>query len=89
MNYTKTNDFKEIITGRRSIKRYDPSVKISREEMTDILKEATLAPSSINMQPWRFVVIESAEGKATLAPLAKLTKFKSKHHPQSLLYLVI
>lgn len=73
-NTITTNDFKEIITGRRSIKRYNPSVKISREEMTDILKEATLAPSSINMQPWRFVVIESAEGKATLAPLAKFNQ---------------
>ncbi len=73
-NTMTTNDFKEIVTGRRSIKKYNPSVKISREEMTDILKEATLAPSSINMQPWRFVVIESAEGKATLAPLAKFNQ---------------
>ncbi|NOU86093.1 nitroreductase family protein [Paenibacillus sp. LMG 31460] len=73
-NTMTTNDFKEIITGRRSIKKYNPSVKISREEMTDILKEATLAPSSINMQPWRFVVIESVEGKATLAPLAKFNQ---------------
>ncbi|MDP4172290.1 MAG: nitroreductase family protein, partial [Bacillota bacterium] len=70
----KTNDFKEIITGRRSIRNYDPTVKISREEMAEILTEATLAPSSINMQPWRFVVIESEEGKATLAPLAKFNQ---------------
>ncbi|OKL37769.1 nitroreductase family protein [Domibacillus mangrovi] len=67
----KTNDFKEIITGRHSIKNYDKSVKISREEMTEILTVATLAPSSINMQPWRFLVIDSPEGKATLAPLAR------------------
>ncbi|WP_313639935.1 nitroreductase family protein [Paenibacillus sp.] len=68
---TQTNDFKEIITGRRSIRKYDPSVKISKEEMTQILTEATLAPSSVNMQPWRFLVIESDEAKATLAPLAR------------------
>lgn len=66
----KTNDFTEIITGRRSIRYYDPSVKISKEEMTEILTEATLAPSSFNMQPWRFLVIESEEGKAKMAPLA-------------------
>lgn len=66
-----TNDFKEIVTGRRSIKNYDKSVKISREEMEEILTLATLAPSSVNMQPWRFLVIESPEGKATLAPLAR------------------
>ncbi|CAH0261041.1 Putative NAD(P)H nitroreductase YodC [Peribacillus sp. Bi96] len=69
-----TNDFKEIVTGRRSIKNYDQSVKISREEMEEILTLATLAPSSINMQPWRFLVIESPEAKATLAPLARFNQ---------------
>ena len=49
-------------------------MKISKEEMTEILTEATLAPSSVNMQPWRFVVIESDEAKATLAPLAKFNQ---------------
>ncbi|MEC0234959.1 nitroreductase family protein [Paenibacillus kribbensis] len=70
----KSNDFKEIALGRRSVKVYDPSVKISREEMTEILTEATRAPSSINLQPWRFLVIDSPEGKATLAPLASFNQ---------------
>ncbi|MGA9288788.1 MAG: nitroreductase family protein [Anaerobacillus sp.] len=74
MNATKINDFNEIITGRRSIRHYDPSVKISKDEMAEILTEATLAPSSVNLQPWRFVVIDSEEGKATLAPLAKFNQ---------------
>ena len=74
MNATKINDFNEIITGRRSIRHYDSSVKISKEEMTEILTEATLAPSSVNLQPWRFMVIDSEEGKATLAPLAKFNQ---------------
>ncbi|WP_420539176.1 nitroreductase family protein [Paenibacillus polymyxa] len=73
-NIVKTNDFKEIALGRRSVKVYDPSVKISREEMTEILTEATRAPSSINLQPWRFLVIDSLEGKATLAPLARFNQ---------------
>lgn len=64
-------DFLEVIKSRRSVRYYDPSVKISREEMTQMLEEATLAPSSVNMQPWRFVVIESEEAKAKLLPLAK------------------
>ncbi|HDX9578505.1 TPA: nitroreductase family protein [Bacillus pseudomycoides] len=75
-NVTKTNDFTEILTERRSIRKYDPTVKISKEEMTEILTEATLAPSSVNMQPWRFLVIDSAEGKATLAPLAKFNQIQ-------------
>lgn len=74
--YQQNNDFNEIVYGRRSIKVYDPAVKISKEEMTEILEEAVTAPSSINMQPWRFVVIESDEAKATLAPLARFNKDK-------------
>ena len=74
INIQKTNNFTEIMTGRRSIRTYDPTVKISKEEMTEILTEATLAPSSVNMQPWRFLVIDSAEGKAKLAPLAKFNQ---------------
>lgn len=68
------NDFNQIITERRSIRNYDPSVKISKEEMTEILREATLAPSSVNLQPWRFVVIDSEEGKKTLKPLSKFNQ---------------
>ena len=74
MNKTLINNFDEIVTGRRSIRSYDPSVKISRQEMTEILSKATLAPSSVNLQPWRFVVIDSPEGKETLAPLAKFNQ---------------
>jgi len=68
------NDFYQIVLGRRSVKRYDPSVKITRKEMAEILEEATRAPSSVNMQPWRFVVIETPEGKAKLAPLARFNQ---------------
>lgn len=78
MNKTLINNFDEIVTGRRSIRSYDPSVKISRQEMTEILSKATLAPSSVNLQPWRFVVIDSLEGKATLAPLAKFNQNQVK-----------
>lgn len=74
--YQKTNDFNEIVYNRRSIKEYDPSVKISREEMSEIIAQASKAPSSINMQPWRFLVIDSEEGKEKLAPLSKFNKDK-------------
>lgn len=74
--YQETNDFNEIVYGRRSIKEYDPSVKISREEMSEIIAQASTAPSSINMQPWRFLVIDSEEGKEKLAPLSRFNKDK-------------
>lgn len=64
-----SNDFHKIMMERRSIRAYDEAVKIQQEEMAQILTEATSAPSSVNMQPWRFVVVESSEGKAKLRPL--------------------
>ncbi|MED3994517.1 nitroreductase family protein [Peribacillus frigoritolerans] len=70
----KTNDFMKIMKGRRSIRNYDPTVKISKEEMTEILEESTTAPSSVNAQPWRFLVIESPEHKEKLAELAKFNQ---------------
>lgn len=54
---------------RRSIRSYDPNVKISKEEMIEILAKASRAPSSMNMQPWRFFVVESLEAKERLRPV--------------------
>lgn len=51
---------------RRAIRKYDPNIKITKEEMSIILKEATRAPSSMNMQSWRFVIVSSNEGKEKL-----------------------
>ncbi|EOH86370.1 nitroreductase family protein [Enterococcus villorum] len=65
------NDFSSVMFGRKSVRVYDETVKISHEEMLEMIKEATTAPSSVNMQPWRFVVVESEEAKAKLKPLIR------------------
>ncbi|HDO7717302.1 TPA: nitroreductase family protein [Enterococcus faecium] len=65
------NDFSTIMTGRRSVRVYDETYKIPHEEMLEMIKEATTAPSSVNMQPWRFVVAESEEAKEILRPLIR------------------
>ncbi|MDP4096697.1 nitroreductase family protein [Paenibacillus sp. P96] len=71
-NQTKErkDTFKQIIEERRSIRNYDVNAKISREEIEEMLELATKAPSSTNLQPWRFIVIESPEAKEKLLPLA-------------------
>jgi len=70
--------FLQVVQDRRAIRTYDENVKISQEEMSEILTAATKAPSSVNLQPWRFVVIESPEAKAKLAPLAKFNQQQVK-----------
>lgn len=71
MTSFKNNDFSDLLTNRRSVRAYDPTVKISKEEMQQMLTEAATAPSSVNMQPWRFIIVESDEGKETLKPLIR------------------
>lgn len=60
------NDFHDVLTGRHSVRRFDPSVKISREEMTEMLKETITAPSACNLQAWRFVVVDTDKGREKL-----------------------
>ena len=62
--------FLDVIQERRSVRTFDSTVKISRQEMTEILELATLAPSSSNLQPWRFLIIDKPELKKKLLPIA-------------------
>lgn len=50
----------EEIVNRRSIRKYK-DLKISREDIAEVLQAGILAPSSKNRQPWKFVVVS---GKA-------------------------
>lgn len=59
-----------VILERHSVRKYDSTVKISQQEILDILKEATLAPSSSNLQPWKFIVIQDEETKKELRAIA-------------------
>jgi nitroreductase len=58
----------EAVLSRQSIRSYDPNVKIDQATLTLILQQAASAPSSWNLQPWRFVVITDAQLKQKLRP---------------------
>ena len=62
----KRPEFFEVIKGRKSVKYFNPNVKIKREEIIEMLNEANLAPSSCNLQPWRYIVVDTPEGKEKL-----------------------
>ncbi|MBJ6950238.1 nitroreductase family protein, partial [Vibrio cholerae] len=63
-------NFYDVIRERRSVRSYDPSVTISDEEIKELLEEAMLAPSSSNLNPWRFMVITAQDLKEKLHPIA-------------------
>ncbi len=72
------NPGNDVMYQRRTIRKYDPSVKISRKELSDILQDAMTAPSSLNLQPWRFVVIDSDEWKKKAEPLMMFNKLQAE-----------
>ncbi|GEK34147.1 nitroreductase family protein [Kurthia sibirica] len=57
MSTTTKSAIIETMYARKSIRKYDPDFKISREEISEMLTDAMTAPSSSNQQPWRFLVI--------------------------------
>ncbi|MEK8130557.1 nitroreductase family protein [Paenibacillus filicis] len=65
-----TADFLNLVRERSSIRHYDPNFKIEESEIREILEAAALAPSSSNLQPWRFLVIQDQAAKQELFPIA-------------------
>ncbi|WP_027953262.1 nitroreductase family protein [Halobacillus kuroshimensis] len=63
-------DFLTVAKERRSVRQYDPEFKMEESEIREILETAVLAPSSSNLQSWRFLVIEDQAEKEKLLPIA-------------------
>jgi nitroreductase len=53
-------DFQELLRRRRSVREYLPD-PVDEQTIQALLREATLAPSAGNGQPWRFVVIQNPD----------------------------
>jgi len=51
----------DAIYQRRAIKHYDPDHKLSKTEENKLLKAAIQAPTSFNIQHWRFVILRDPE----------------------------
>ncbi|MES5896849.1 nitroreductase family protein [Bacillus cereus group sp. RP43] len=66
----RTANFYDVIRERRSVRFYDPLVKIKEEEIKELLEEAILAPSGTNLNPWRFMVFTDSTLKEKLLPMA-------------------
>lgn len=43
---------------RHATKQFDPQKKVSKEDFETILESGRLSPSSLGLEPWKFVVIQ-------------------------------
>jgi nitroreductase len=55
-----------VIRERTSINLFDSSKEVSEAEIRDIVADATEAPSSYNIQHWRFIAVTDPEKKMQL-----------------------
>lgn len=58
----------EDLNWRHAVKAYDPSKKVSEEDLHKILEAARLAPTSSGLQPFRIIVVENQELKEKMVP---------------------
>ncbi|KKK36812.1 NAD(P)H nitroreductase [Mesobacillus campisalis] len=70
MSTSTAENITSVIRERQSVRKYDPNFTISRQEIEEILEDAIQAPSSSNLQPWRFIVIDDQETKKELRQIA-------------------
>jgi len=61
----------DIVTTRRTTKAFDPNHKIPAETFAQLETLLRFAPSSVNSQPWHFVIASTEDGKARIAKAAQ------------------
>src|SRR5712672_954720 len=67
---TMTNAVIECILSRSAAKYYDPDVTLSDDQIRELVRIGTTAPTSFHMQNWRFIAVRTPEAKARLRPIA-------------------
>ncbi len=70
-----THQIIKDLTWRHSTKKYDNSKKVSTEDLEVLYEAMRLSASSINSQPWKFIVLQSNKAKERMSKT-----FANKHH---------
>ena len=63
------NEVLNILNFRHACKEFDTNKKIDWQDLKVILEGGRLAPSSVGIEPWHFLVIENKDLKDKLAPV--------------------
>jgi nitroreductase len=65
-----TNAVIKCILSRSSTKYYDPAATVSDDQIRELVRIGTTAPTSFHLQNWRFIAVRTPEAKARLRPIA-------------------
>lgn len=61
-------DFVELSKKRYTCKHFDPNKKIPREDIQKLQEILRLSPSSVNSQPWVFILVHTDSHKKLIRP---------------------
>ena len=68
------------LTTRYTTKKYDATKKVSAEDIAIIKQALRMSASSINSQPWKFIVLESDQAKQRFhSTFARMHQFNQSH----------
>lgn len=56
-------DIIKILNERYTAKKYQKRIELDKETLEKIKKILTLSPSSLNLQPWEFILVKTNESK--------------------------
>lgn len=60
----------EAIETRRAVKHFDPTVKMTEQEIEQLMSRVILSPTCYNIQNWRFVRVTSDESRQAMLDAA-------------------
>lgn len=60
-------NLKETLNWRYTTKKFDNTKKIPDSDMSKIKNLLRMSPSSVNLQPWHFIITETKEGKERIS----------------------
>ncbi|MDR0267241.1 nitroreductase family protein [Paenibacillus sp.] len=67
---TTQTTVEQLMHERKSVRKYKEGVVIPQEKIQYLLQQAITAPSSSNLQPWRFLVIQDQQIKKELRAIS-------------------
>lgn len=76
---------REAAESRRAIRQFVQD-EMPEEDLREILRQARLAPSPDNFQPWRFVVVRDPDLRARMLPAADNQRQVASAHALIVLY---
>lgn len=78
-------EFNEVLESRLAVRNFDPEFEVSEDVIMELIQKSVTAPSSDNLQPWHFIVVNDQKIKEELLPLA----FHQKHVVEASAVIVV